>query len=168
MAHLMAVAALVLDDGGTEDEAIAALLHDAPEDHGGDIVLEDIRERFGDAVADIVRDCSDPLDGAVNGDWRDLKARHIAQLEDGQPAVRRVALAEKLDNARNMVRMHREIGAAMWSRMGVEADDLLWYYRAAAELFEREHPGAHAAELGLLISELEAAPSVSDGETSPS
>src|SRR3954470_1199010 len=88
LGHLLGVSSLVLDDGGTEDEAIAALLHDAPEDHGGDIVLEDIRERFGDAVADIVRDCSDPFDGAVNGDWRDLKARHIAQLEDGQPAVR--------------------------------------------------------------------------------
>lgn len=168
MAHLMAVASLVLEDGGTEDEAIAALLHDAPEDHGGDTILEDIRERFGDAVADIVRDCSDPVDGAVNNDWRDLKTRHVVQLEDGQPSVRRVALAEKLDNARNMVRMHREIGAAMWSRMGVEADDLLWYYRTVAELFRREHPGAHAAELWLLISELEAGPPVPDADTSPS
>ena len=96
LSHLLATAALVLEDGGTEAEAIAALLHDAVED-GAPGTADTIRSRFGAEVADIVVGCTDP---EVAGGFREAKTAHLRELESGSTSMRRVALAEKLDNAR--------------------------------------------------------------------
>jgi (p)ppGpp synthase/HD superfamily hydrolase len=151
-AHLQAVCALVLEDGGSEDEAIAALLHDAAEDYGAD-VLDRIAEQFGPAVAEIVAGCTDP-DQDEGRSWRDVKRQHIADLEQAGPLVRRVALAEKLDNARALLRDYRKFGSLLWERMDVEADDLLWYMSELADLFAAERPGDMASELQGTVEQL--------------
>ena len=145
MAHLQAVAALVLEDGGSEDEAIAALLHDAVEDYGAEI-RERIVDPFGITVARIVAGCTDP-DEEAGGSWRDRKVAHLRDLESAGPQVRRVALAEKLDNARALLRDYRRVGDLLWAKMDVDADEILWYYEALADLFATERPGDMASEL---------------------
>jgi hypothetical protein len=144
LAHLQAVAALVLEDGGSEDEAIAALLHDAVEDTGPQL-LDQIVDQFGVTVARIVAGCTDPV-GDAEASWRDCKVEHLRELESAGPHVRRVALAEKLDNARSLVRDYRRVGERLWTRMEVDPEDLLWYYAALADLFVTERPGDLASE----------------------
>jgi hypothetical protein len=144
-AHLQAVASLVLEDGGGEDEAIAALLHDAVEDYGEE-VLEQIADQFGAVVGGIVAGCTDPP-AEDDESWRALKRRHIDELERAGPQVRRVALAEKLDNARAMLRDYRRLEDRLWLQMSVDPEDLLWYFSALADLFVTERPGDMASEL---------------------
>jgi hypothetical protein len=144
-AHLQAVASLVLEDGGSEDEAIAALLHDAVEDYGT-AVLDRIADQFGVTVARIVLGCTDP-NGEQHSSWRQRKLEHLRELESAGPQVRRVALAEKLDNARALLRDYRRIGDRLWTRMEVDPEDILWYQEALADLFVTERPGDMACEL---------------------
>lgn len=159
--HLMATAAIVLDDGGTEDEAIAALLHDVPEDFEHAEMLATIEQRFGLQVRRIVAECGDPIpfDGES---WRDQKSRYLEQIEQGSAAARRVALAEKLDNARTLLRDHHRVGTAAYERLGASPADMHWYLESLATLFAREHEGALAVEFAAVIAEL---PAVDDGES---
>jgi (p)ppGpp synthase/HD superfamily hydrolase len=152
LSHLLAVCALVLDDGGSEEEAVAALLHDAAEDHGGAEAIKEIAARFGEPVAGIVALCTDPID--VGDEWRVIKRAHLDILQTAPASVRRVSLAEKLDNARTIVRTLRELGDEMWPRMRVRSDDLLWYYGELSALFARQHPGAMATELSAQLEEM--------------
>ncbi len=98
LAHLLSVTALVLEDGGSEDEAIAALLHDAVEDQGGLATLEEIRSKFGTHVADIVAGCTDSFEDP-RPPWKQRKDRYLQHLAQATPEVRRVSLADKLHNA---------------------------------------------------------------------
>jgi (p)ppGpp synthase/HD superfamily hydrolase len=75
----MAVAALVVEHDGDEDQAIGALLHDAAEDQAGATILEEIKRKFGDAVADIVSDCTDAWT-EPKPDWRPRKEAYLAKL----------------------------------------------------------------------------------------
>lgn len=152
LSHLLSVCALVLDDGGTEAEAIAALLHDAAEDHGGSEAIGEIAAKFGDEVAGIVALCTDPIDAGP--DWREVKRAHIDTLGSAPATVRRVALAEKLDNARAVVRNLREIGGEVWPRVGVEAENLVWYFTELSGLFSSAHSGALAEELASQVDEM--------------
>ena len=152
LAHLLSVCALVLEDGGSEEEAIAALLHDAAEDHGGEQTIAEIADRFGDEVAGIVALCTDPDENG--GGWREAKREHVHALEDAPASARRVALAEKLDNARAMVRQVREVGGELWRRMGVESADVLSYFEDLVGLFGRDHPGSMSSELADQVAEL--------------
>ncbi|WP_354699062.1 DNA helicase [Paraconexibacter sp. AEG42_29] len=161
-AHLQAVSALVLEDGGSEDEAIAALLHDSVEDYGGD-VLERIAHQFGSQVAVIVAGCTDPAP-EEDQTWRELKMIHLRDLESAGPLVRRIALAEKLDNARALVREYRRSGERLWERMEVDSEDLLWYFAALADLFTTERPGDMASELGDTVARLLDLASTPDAE----
>jgi GTP pyrophosphokinase len=132
--HLLGVASLVLEDGGDEDEAIAGLLHDAVEDGGGQDVLETIRARFGDDVADSVLGCSD-TDEVPKPPWRERKERYIAHLlEASGSSVVRVSLVDKLHNVRALVRDVRVHGETVWNRFNPESDQL-WYYRTLANAF---------------------------------
>src|SRR5436309_13050206 len=117
VAHLLAVAARVLEDGGREGEAIAALLHDAPEDQGGEARLADIRDRFGDRVADIVEACSDTFE-SPKPPWRGRKEAYLAHLRDPATAidVLRVSAADKLNNATAILRDLRQLGPRVWER----------------------------------------------------
>ena len=154
VSHLLAVAGLVLEDGGDEDEAIAALLHDAAEDQGGTAVLDEIRERFGDRVAAIVRGCSDPLE-QPKPPWRPRKETYLRLLRSAPPDVLRVALADKVHNARSVLADLRTLGPALWARFNAPRDDQLWYFRALVDLFGRRYPGPLADELGRIVAEIE-------------
>jgi HD domain len=157
LAHLLSVAALVLEDGGSENEAIAALLHDAVEDAGGKPTLEEIRERFGDEVAMIVEACSD-TDVVPKPPWRKRKEDYLAHLADEKtpPGVLRVSLADKLHNARAILSDYRRIGDTLWSRFNTKSGgDQVWYYRSLADIFLSRWPGALSRELDHVVSELE-------------
>jgi GTP pyrophosphokinase len=129
VAHLLRVAGIVLEYGGSEDDAIAALLHDAVEDQGGMPVLDEIRRRFGDAVAETVLGCSD-AHVRPKPPWRDRKQAHVDHVAAASPSVRLVVAADKLDNARSLLREYRVRGESLWNFFHGGRDGTLWYYEA--------------------------------------
>ena len=142
--HLFAVCALVLEDGASEDEAIAALLHDGPEDQGGVAVLDEIRTRFGDDVATMVAGLSDamPAKGEAKAPWRDRKASYLVHLADATASVLKVSLADKLHNARSIL-VDMEIGGeAVWDRFHAGRAEQAWYFGELLGIFERRLPGS--------------------------
>jgi len=152
--HLLGVCSLVIEDGGDEDEAIAALLHDAAEDQGGERMLDEIRTRFGDHVADIVAACSDTFE-TPKPPWQERKQTYIDHL-DGQPEpVLRVSLADKLFNARAILRDYLLVGDDVWDRFKAGRDGQLWYYRQLAGRFAELLPGRMSVELSEVIAELD-------------
>ncbi len=147
LTHLLAVSAIVLEYGGSEDEAIAALLHDAVEDQGGAATALEIRRRFGPAVAAIVEGCTDTAE-TPKPPWQARKEAFIASLRTAPHSVRLVSAADKLHNARSIVREYRRQGDSLWSHFRGGRDGTLWYYRAIVETLRQagDHP---------LIDELE-------------
>jgi (p)ppGpp synthase/HD superfamily hydrolase len=152
--HLLRVAGLVIQDGGSEDVAIAALLHDAVEDQGGLERLTDIRNRYGHVVADIVDECTDSY-GDPKPPWRRRKEAYIRSLDDASPGALLVSLADKLDNTRSMIRGYRIRGAEQWARTGKTAEDVGWYYGSLARRFRELRPGPLADELSRTFAELD-------------
>jgi (p)ppGpp synthase/HD superfamily hydrolase len=118
LGHLLAVAGLVINDGGSETQAIAALLHDAVEDAGGPATLEEIKNNFGDEVARIVDECSD-TDEVPKPPWRERKQNYINHLADVGDDTLLVSVADKLDNARSMLRDYHQHGPQLWQRFTV-------------------------------------------------
>jgi len=153
ISHLMAVCALVLEDGGDEDEAIAALLHDAVEDQGGLRTLEEIRERYGDRVARIVRSCSDSS-SLIKPPWRERKEEYLAHLPSALTDEQRVSLADKLHNARSITADLRQSGSSVWKRFRGGKDGTLWYYRSLVEIFEKISSSPMAGELSRVVAEM--------------
>jgi (p)ppGpp synthase/HD superfamily hydrolase len=156
MAHLLVVAGLVLEDGGGETDAIGAMLHDAVEDGGGLPALEHIRSRFGDRVAEIVLACSDTLDAEDRRGWRERKAAYLEHLDEvSDDAVLRVVLADKVNNARSIVRDYRAEGGALWERFtNRTADDQLWYYEELLGYFTRRRDGPLVEDLREAVGDL--------------
>ncbi|MDT5003230.1 MAG: hypothetical protein QOJ24_406 [Mycobacterium sp.] len=156
--HLLSVASLVINDGGSEDQAIAALLHDAVEDQGGPSTLQEIRANFGEDVARIVEQCSDamPEEGQEKQPWPERKQRYIDHLgEVGQDTLL-VSVADKLDNARSMLRDYHTHGAALWDRFNRKnPQDHLWYYdKLLAAYRQRGLDSWMVDELGRVVGEL--------------
>jgi (p)ppGpp synthase/HD superfamily hydrolase len=159
VAHLLAVAALVIEDAAVagelrEDEVIAALLHDAAEDHGGEARLADIRGRFGDRVADIVAACSDTFE-TPKPPWRVRKQAyldHLAATTD--TGILRVSLADKVHNARAILLDYRRLGDALWTRFNRDANTP-WYYESLVAIFSERAPGPLADELATTVAELD-------------
>jgi (p)ppGpp synthase/HD superfamily hydrolase len=160
MAHVLGVTANVLEDAGRngaidEDEAVAALLHDAAEAGGGRGRLDEIRWRFGARVAEIVEALSDSLEPEPPP-WRARKQAYLIALADeDRPSVLRISLADKLDNVRAIVAAHRQQGDAFWERFHPR-EDTLWYYGSLAEIFSRKLPGPMAEELQRSVARLRA------------
>jgi (p)ppGpp synthase/HD superfamily hydrolase len=161
VAHLLGVAALVLGDRGGEDEAIAALLHDAVEDQGGPTRLEDIRGRFGERVAQIVEGCSDSIreEGEPKADWWERKCAHLDHLAhvDGDLAapLLRVSMADKLSNLRATVRDAGLDGDGFWKVFKHGAASQLWYYGRMNDIFRARCPGSTMLpELEALLAQL--------------
>lgn len=152
--HLMAVASLVCEDGGDEDQTIAAILHDTVEDHGGYKTLSEIRQLFGDRVADIVATCSDSFT-LPKPPWEQRKKDYLAHLRSASPDSRRVSLADKLHNARSILRDLHCLGNSVWDRFNGGKEGTLWYYRSLAEIFNEEQDGYMASELKILICQIE-------------
>jgi HD domain-containing protein len=152
LAHLISVAALVAEDGGTETEMIGALLHDAAEDHGGEERLQDISRRFGIEVETIVRRMSD----APARNWRTRKDAYLDRLRQEQDeSVLRVSNADKLHNARAILADHRHHGEEVWRRLGREPDEILWYYGELAAVLSARRPDSPLArELTETVTQL--------------
>jgi (p)ppGpp synthase/HD superfamily hydrolase len=156
LAHLLVVSGLVLEDGGDEEEAIAAMLHDAVEDGGGRPVLERIQRSFGPRVAAIVEGCTDNLDGDPAEPWIERKQRYLEHLPGvTDNAVLRVALADKVHNARSLVRDYRDEGPRIWERFpNKTAREQLWYYDGLVDFFTDRRPGPLAEDLRRAVDEL--------------
>lgn len=157
LTHLLAVCSLVLEDGGTEDDAIAALLHDGPEDQGGEPILAEIRARFGDEVATIVDGLSDSMMpvGSMKEAWRPRKERYLSRLEDESESVLRVSLADKLHNARSIAVDIAAVGQNVWDRFHAGEGDQAWYYRQLLDVFERRVPDSrNLPEFRALVADL--------------
>jgi (p)ppGpp synthase/HD superfamily hydrolase len=151
LAHLLVVAGIVLENGANEDEAIAALLHDAVEDQKA--TLAEIRTRFGTVVADVVAGCSD-TDEDPKPPWRPRKEAFIAHVATASASVRLVSAADKLHNARTILFDYRSMGEAVWNRFtGGRAT--LWYYRAMVNAFRSAGSTPLIDELDRVVSELE-------------
>lgn len=153
-AHLLGVTSLVLEDGGEEDEAIAALLHDAVEDQGGFETLEEIRQRFGSEVAEIVDGLTDAYT-LPKPPWKERKEDYIASLRSANPPVIRVSLADKVYNARATLRDIRHEGEAGWERFNGGKEGTLWYYRQLIHEFEFHGSRSLLSELIRIVEELE-------------
>ncbi len=154
LGHLMGVASIVLDDGGTEDEAIAALLHDAPEDQGGRGRLDDIRRRFGDAVAAIVEDCTDSWSHPKEP-WVERKQRYIEHARTLGPSSLRVSAADKVHNAYAILRDLRNHGETTWTRFNAGADDIISYYQSLVRAFRDAGGGPLVDELDRIVRGIE-------------
>ena len=126
--HLLAVAAIVGEYGGDEEQFIAALLHDAVEDQGGQETLARIREQFGERVAEMVWACSD-TDVLPKPPWRARKESYIAAVAHEPPAVKLISAADKLHNIRTTIMDLRIHGTVIWDRFQGGMDGSLWYYR---------------------------------------
>jgi (p)ppGpp synthase/HD superfamily hydrolase len=155
VAHLLGVAGLVLEAGGDEDLAIAALLHDVVEDCGGAPVLKEIRRRFGKRVAHIVDGCTD-TDLDPKPPWLQRKKDYIAHLRTADADTRLVSAADKLHNVRSIVAAYREIGDRVWERFHGKRDGTLWYYRTLLDEFQRKKSSPLIRELERAVIELEA------------
>lgn len=154
ISHLLSVSALVIEHGGDETAAIAALLHDALEDQGRDGQTErEIRARFGDDVLAIVKGCTD-TEETPKPPWRARKEAYVAHIEHASPHVHLVSCADKLHNARSIVADLRVLGDALWSRFTGGRDGTLWYYESLASAFAKTSVGPLAAELLRTVAEM--------------
>jgi (p)ppGpp synthase/HD superfamily hydrolase len=152
--HLIGVASIVLQYGGDEEQAIAALLHDAPEDAGGYPTLEEIREKFGERVARIVEGCTDTFD-EPKPPWRPRKEKYIEHVGHAAPDTLLVSAADKLYNVREIILDHRAHGEKVWERFAGKRDGTLWYYRALVGAYRRALAHAIVDDFDREVSELE-------------
>ncbi len=155
IAHLLSVTALVLENGGGEDEAIAGLLHDAVEDRG--VGVNDIRARFGDKVAGIVEACSDSFekDPGEKLPWKTRKTEYLRHLPSEPRSGLLVSAADKLHNARTILADYRAVGEKLWDRFNASKEDILWYYSSLVSVFKKvDCPRGLAEELERVVTEL--------------
>lgn len=154
IAHLLGVASLVLEAGGDEDLAIAALLHDVVEDCGGLPVLKKVQRRFGSRVAHIVDGCTDSY-ADPKPPWRRRKEQYLKRLHNEDDETRLVSAADKLYNARSILSDYRHLGEALWQRFTGRREGTLWYYRSLVEEFRQRAPNRLTQELEEVVAELE-------------
>ena len=154
LAHLLGVASIVLEHGGDEDAAIAALLHDAVEDQGGRPRLGEIRRKFGARVARIVDGCTDAYT-IPKPPWRERKLKYLQHLPHASAEVHLVSAADKLHNAREILADYRQVVEALWGRFQGGKEGTLWYYRALVEAFRSTGATPLVEELDRVVTELE-------------
>ena len=154
IAHLLGVASIALENGANEDETIAALLHDAGEDAGGDGRIADIRHRFGDAVADIVQGCTDAVT-IPKPPWQKRKEDYIAHIPTASASVRLVSASDKLYNVRAILADFRKVGDVVWTRFKGGKDGTLWYYRSLITAIRQAGNSELIDELDRVTAELE-------------
>lgn len=139
ISHLQSVAAIVWKNGGSEDEAIAALLHDAAEDQGGLKTLELIKNTFGVNVSKIVAECSDTFDDP-KPEWLKRKQDYINALRIHSDSARLVSASDKLDNIRDILAGYAEEGEIFWNLFSGSRDQIVWYYRSLCEIYLNQGP----------------------------
>lgn len=155
LSHLMAVASLVLEAGGDEDMAIAALLHDVVEDCGGMPRLQEVRKQFGPRVAKMVEGCTDSFNEPKR-EWLERKKNYLRQVKRADADTRLVSASDKLHNVRTILSDYRQDGDAIWARFSGKREGTLWYYRALSDEYQR-NPSRISRELEIALSELERA-----------
>ena len=155
IAHLLGVAAIVLTHGGDEDEAIAALLHDAVEDQGGKPRLRDIRCKFGSRVANIVEGCTD-ADTEPKPPWLGRKENYLQHLRTADASVRLVSAADKLYNAGEILSDFRLHGHSVWARFKGRKKGTLWYYDEVAKILRAKGLEELADDLNRVVATLKA------------
>ncbi|MFY9674462.1 MAG: HD domain-containing protein [Terriglobales bacterium] len=153
LSHLMAVASLVLEAGGDEEMAIAALLHDVVEDCGGMPRLREIRKQFGARVARIVEGCTDSF-VEPKPDWIERKRGYLEEVKHADAETRLVSASDKLHNVRTILADYRKDGDGIWVRFNGKKEGTLWYYRALSDEYART-PNRIARELEITVAELE-------------
>lgn len=156
VSHLLRVAGIAIENQANEDEAIAALLHDAVEDQGGEKTREEIRRIFGDPVAAIVDGCTD-TDQVPKPPWRKRKEAYLAHLRDAPPSVRLVSASDKLDNARSILAGYHQLGEKLWDFFSGGRDGVLWYYRTLVDILQQAGTSPLVDELGRVVSQIEQA-----------
>ena len=154
ISHLLGVTSLVLEHGGNEDEAIAALLHDAVEDQGGAATLKLIRNQFGDNVAAIVEGCTDSYE-EPKPPWRTRKENYIVHLKEVSSSVLLVSCADKLHNARAILNDLRVCGESVWERFSGGCEGTLWYYRSLVNTLSELNKNPLVEELNRVVSTIE-------------
>jgi (p)ppGpp synthase/HD superfamily hydrolase len=155
LSHLLGTASIALEYGASETEAIGALLHDAVEDGGGISELNNIREKFGDEVAEIVKGCTDAY-VKPKPPWKERKKAYLVRLRHESKSVCLVSASDKLCNARSILKDYRQIGEKLWERFKGKKKGTLWYYRGLIEAFQAT--GFHkplVRELDRVVSEIE-------------
>lgn len=152
--HLLGVASLVLQYGGSEDEAIGALLHDAVEDQGGRPRLQEIRQKFGKRVAAIVHGCSDSFQ-VPKPPWSERKKKHLRRIRRSPASVRLVTAADKLHNARAILADYRAVGEPLWSRFKGKKRGTLRYYRRMVQALGAAGSSPLMEELDRVVSEIQ-------------
>jgi (p)ppGpp synthase/HD superfamily hydrolase len=167
ISHLMSVAALVLEAGGDEDQAIAALLHDVVEDCGGEPMLQEVRDRFGDRVAGIVKGCTDAYT-IPKPPWKQRKLEYLKVLRDADDDIRLVSAADKLHNVRTILADYRLEGDSVWNRFSGRRDGTLWYYRAVLNVLLQGTRNRLIGELERAVQELESLQHAALAQSSPS
>jgi (p)ppGpp synthase/HD superfamily hydrolase len=158
LAHLLHVCALVLQDGGSEDEAVAALLHDALEDKPEKINRNKIRRRFGEKVLEIVQICTDTPENYKGGPkppWRERKDAYLERVGTEPPDLLRVTIADKIDNARAILIDHRRSGDELWNRFNASKGEVQWYYDESVKAYLKAGvTGPLLKELKQLVGEI--------------
>ncbi len=152
--HLLGVASIVIDDGGNEDEAIAALLHDAVEDAGGRDRLADIRVNFGPVVARIVEDCTDSFK-TPKEPWAERKQKYVKHARSLDPSSLRVSAADKVHNSYAILRDLRNMGDKVWDRFTAKPDDVLAYYQGLVRAYREAGGGKLVDELERIVRGIE-------------
>jgi len=165
IAHLMGVASLVLEFGGDEDMAIAALLHDVVEDCGGTPMLKEVQRRFGPRVAKIVNVCTDSYTDP-KPPWRERKETYLRHLKKADAETRVVSAADKLNNVRSILSDYGAVGESIWTRFNGGREGTLWYYRCLLEEFLRHKSNRLMGELELAVRKLEARASMARADSS--
>ena len=153
--HVIGVTAIALEYGANETEAIAALLHDAAENAGGRKRLNDIRRKFGPAVARIVDGCTDTYK-EPKPSWLERKKKYVRHVRNASVSTRLVSAADKLQNVRSLLRNYRDEGDRLWKRYNCGKEGALWYYRALVKAFAGKRIRPLVRDLDLAVSELEA------------
>jgi len=156
LSHLMAVASLVLEAGGDEDMAIAALLHDVVEDCGGMPRLREVRKQFGPRVAKIGEGFTDSI-GEPKPELMERKKDYLREVKYANVETRLVSASDKLHNVRTILADYRRDGEAIWTRFSGRKEGTLWYYRALSDEYRRRSPNRITRELEIAVAELERA-----------
>ena len=163
ISHLLIVAGLVLQHGGDEDEAIAALLHDTVEDCGGKPVMEKIRERFGDKIAGLVDGVTE-TDVRPKPPWKERKNYYIAKIKNANPSVRLISCADKIHNLRSILFDYRTVGEKVWDKFKADKSETLWFYRSLVDAFRESGDSRPVfVEMERILNELETTVSKKEG-----
>lgn len=155
MSHLMGVTALVLEDGGNETEAIAALLHDSVEDQGGLATLKIIQRKFGNGVAGLVEFCTDSME-TPKPPWKDRKLAVINKVSSAGDSEYKIMLADKLHNLRTIKTIAETSGNDIWERFTGGHEGSLWYYRQLLSRFQLRGDHPYLREIEAILDYLEA------------